>query len=122
MSIRVIIVDDSAVVRQIFVRELSKSPGVHVLGTAPDQPGRSIYDPSRSLPLRAFRLHFFEPLLCLLVAPQDGIHIYTRRWSLFIPGDLFPHCRHCFGGSPRIGVEGSHIGFESVLGVGERFP
>lgn len=34
--IRVLIVDDSAVVRQILERELQKDPGIEVVGTAPD--------------------------------------------------------------------------------------
>ncbi|MDB5294042.1 MAG: Response regulator receiver modulated CheB methylesterase [Phycisphaerales bacterium] len=34
--VRVLIVDDSAVVRQLLVRELSKDPGIEVVGTAPD--------------------------------------------------------------------------------------
>jgi two-component system chemotaxis response regulator CheB len=36
MAIRVLVVDDSAVVRQIFQRELSRAPGLTVVGTAPD--------------------------------------------------------------------------------------
>jgi len=36
MSIRVLVVDDSAVVRGIFVRELSRDPEIEVVGTAPD--------------------------------------------------------------------------------------
>ena len=36
MSIRVLIVDDSTVVRDVFVRELSRDPEVEVVGTAPD--------------------------------------------------------------------------------------
>lgn len=34
--IKVLIVDDSAFVRQIFQKELSKDPGIKVIGTAPD--------------------------------------------------------------------------------------
>ena len=33
---RVLVVDDSAVVRDIFTRELSRDPGIDVVGTAPD--------------------------------------------------------------------------------------
>jgi len=33
---RVLVVDDSAVVREIFVRELSRDPGIEVVGAAPD--------------------------------------------------------------------------------------
>ncbi len=33
---KVLIVDDSAVVRQIFEKELSRDPGIEVVGTAPD--------------------------------------------------------------------------------------
>ena len=36
MKTRVLIVDDSAVVRQIFTRELSRDPGIEVIGSAPD--------------------------------------------------------------------------------------
>lgn len=36
MSIRVLIVDDSAVVRNIFSNELSRDSGIEVVGTAPD--------------------------------------------------------------------------------------
>ncbi|MDR0307226.1 MAG: chemotaxis response regulator protein-glutamate methylesterase [Chitinispirillales bacterium] len=36
MKIRVLIVDDSAVVRQILTREFSKDRGIEVVGTAPD--------------------------------------------------------------------------------------
>jgi len=36
MKIRVLVVDDSAVVRQIFTRELSRDPEIEVVGTAPD--------------------------------------------------------------------------------------
>ncbi len=36
MKIRVLVVDDSAVVRQIFVRELSRDRELEVVGTAPD--------------------------------------------------------------------------------------
>ncbi len=36
MKTRVLIVDDSAIVRQIFSRELSKDPEIEVIGTAPD--------------------------------------------------------------------------------------
>ena len=36
MSIRVLIVDDSAVVRKIFATELSRDPDIEVVGTAPD--------------------------------------------------------------------------------------
>ncbi len=36
MSIRVLVVDDSAVVRSIFTEELSRDPGIEVVGTAPD--------------------------------------------------------------------------------------
>jgi two-component system, chemotaxis family, protein-glutamate methylesterase/glutaminase len=36
MTIRVLVVDDSAVVRQIFQRELSRASGLTVVGTAPD--------------------------------------------------------------------------------------
>lgn len=35
-KIKVLIVDDSAVVRQIFTKELSRDPMIHVVGTAPD--------------------------------------------------------------------------------------
>ena len=35
-KIRVLIVDDSAVVRQVLTRELSKAPDIEVVGTAPD--------------------------------------------------------------------------------------
>lgn len=35
-KIRVLIVDDSAIVRQIFTRELSKDPEIEVIGSAPD--------------------------------------------------------------------------------------
>ncbi|HYD40126.1 MAG TPA: chemotaxis response regulator protein-glutamate methylesterase [Anaeromyxobacter sp.] len=34
--IRVLVVDDSAVVRNVFQQELSKDPGIEVVGTAPD--------------------------------------------------------------------------------------
>ena len=36
MSVRVLIVDDSAVVRKIFTSELSRDPELEVVGTAPD--------------------------------------------------------------------------------------
>lgn len=36
MSIRVLVVDDSAVVRSIFTEELSRDPGIEVVGSAPD--------------------------------------------------------------------------------------
>ena len=36
MTIRVLVVDDSAVVRQIFSRELTRDPELEVVGTAPD--------------------------------------------------------------------------------------
>ncbi len=36
MSIRVLIVDDSAVVRKIFTAELGRDPGIEIVGTAPD--------------------------------------------------------------------------------------
>lgn len=36
MTIRVLIVDDSATVRQILKRELSRDPGIEVIGAAPD--------------------------------------------------------------------------------------
>jgi two-component system chemotaxis response regulator CheB len=36
MSVRVLIVDDSAVVRKIFTSELSRDPDIEVVGTAPD--------------------------------------------------------------------------------------
>jgi two-component system chemotaxis response regulator CheB len=36
MSIRVLIVDDSAVVRTIFTQELARDPEIEVVGTAPD--------------------------------------------------------------------------------------
>ena len=36
MKIKVLIVDDSAVVRQIFTRELSRDPEIEIVGTAPD--------------------------------------------------------------------------------------
>jgi len=35
-NIKVLIVDDSAIVRKIFTEELSKEPGMEVVGTAPD--------------------------------------------------------------------------------------
>jgi two-component system chemotaxis response regulator CheB len=35
-DIRVMIVDDSAIVRKIFTEELSKEPGIQIVGTAPD--------------------------------------------------------------------------------------
>lgn len=35
-SIRVLVVDDSAVVRKVFLDELSREPGIEVVGTAPD--------------------------------------------------------------------------------------
>jgi len=35
-NIRVLIVDDSAVVREVLARELAKAPGIEVVGTAPD--------------------------------------------------------------------------------------
>ncbi len=35
-TVKVLIVDDSAVVRQILTRELSRDPGIQVVGTAPD--------------------------------------------------------------------------------------
>lgn len=34
--VRVLVVDDSAMVRQIFTRELSRDPDIEVIGTAPD--------------------------------------------------------------------------------------
>jgi len=36
MSTRVLVVDDSAVVRKIFTSELDRDPGIEVIGTAPD--------------------------------------------------------------------------------------
>lgn len=36
MSIRVLIVDDSAVVRKVFTTELSRDPEIEIIGTAPD--------------------------------------------------------------------------------------
>lgn len=36
MSIRVLVVDDSAVVRKIFTGELSRDPSITIVGTAPD--------------------------------------------------------------------------------------
>ncbi len=36
MTIKVLIVDDSAVVRSIFEKELSRDPAIEVVGTAPD--------------------------------------------------------------------------------------
>lgn len=36
MSVKVLIVDDSAVVRKIFSSELSRDPGIKIVGTAPD--------------------------------------------------------------------------------------
>ncbi len=36
MSVRVLIVDDSAIVRKIFSSELSRDPEIEVIGTAPD--------------------------------------------------------------------------------------
>lgn len=36
MKTRVLVVDDSAVVRNIFTRELSRDPGIEVVGTAPN--------------------------------------------------------------------------------------
>ena len=36
MGIRVLIVDDSAVVRKVFSTELGRSPEIEVVGTAPD--------------------------------------------------------------------------------------
>ncbi|MBI5266841.1 MAG: chemotaxis response regulator protein-glutamate methylesterase [candidate division Zixibacteria bacterium] len=36
MSVKVLIVDDSAVVRKIFSSELARDPGIRVVGTAPD--------------------------------------------------------------------------------------
>ena len=35
-KIRVLVVDDSAVVREVLTRELSRDPGIEVVGTAPD--------------------------------------------------------------------------------------
>lgn len=35
-NIRVLVVDDSALVRKVFVDELSREPGIEVVGTAPD--------------------------------------------------------------------------------------
>lgn len=35
-SIRVLVVDDSAIVRKVFTEELSREPGIEVVGTAPD--------------------------------------------------------------------------------------
>ena len=34
--IRVLVVDDSAIVRKVFTEELSKEPDIEVVGTAPD--------------------------------------------------------------------------------------
>lgn len=36
MAVRVLVVDDSAVVRQTFMRELSRDKGIEVVGSAPD--------------------------------------------------------------------------------------
>ena len=36
MSIRVLVVDDSAVVRKLFTQELSRDPEIEVVGSAPD--------------------------------------------------------------------------------------
>jgi len=36
MSVRVLVVDDSAIVRKIFTSELSRDPQIEVVGTAPD--------------------------------------------------------------------------------------
>ena len=36
VAIRVLVVDDSAVVRRIFTEELSRAPGIEVVGVAPD--------------------------------------------------------------------------------------
>ncbi len=36
MSVRVLVVDDSAVVRKIFTTELSRDPQIEIVGTAPD--------------------------------------------------------------------------------------
>lgn len=36
MAIKVLIIDDSAMIRKVFEQELSKDPGIEVVGTAPD--------------------------------------------------------------------------------------
>ena len=36
MTIKVLIVDDSAVVRKVFSTELARDPAIEVIGTAPD--------------------------------------------------------------------------------------
>ena len=36
MPVRIFIVDDSAIVRQLLSAELAKIPGIEVLGAAPD--------------------------------------------------------------------------------------
>jgi len=36
MTIRVLIIDDSAMIRKVFTQELSKDPDIEVVGTAPD--------------------------------------------------------------------------------------
>jgi DNA-binding NarL/FixJ family response regulator len=35
-AVKVLIIDDSAVVRQLLTRDLSRDPQIHVVGTAPD--------------------------------------------------------------------------------------
>ncbi len=36
MSVRVLVIDDSAIVQKIFTSELSLDPDIKVVGTAPD--------------------------------------------------------------------------------------
>ncbi len=36
MTIKVLVIDDSAMIRKVFEQELSKDPGIQVVGTAPD--------------------------------------------------------------------------------------
>ena len=36
MAIKVLVIDDSAMIRKVFEQELSKDPGIQVVGTAPD--------------------------------------------------------------------------------------
>ena len=61
MAIKVLVIDDSAMIRKVFEQELSKDPGIQVVGTAPDPfVGRDMIVKLKHI----LKICFFKKLIC----------------------------------------------------------
>ncbi len=133
MSIKVMVVDDSAVVRNIFSKELSRDPDIEVIGTAPDpyiarnkivqlKPDVIVLDiemPRMDGITFLRKLMHYHPLPVIIVSsltPQGGemalealdagaVDVMTKPGAAYTVGDLSLQLKEKIKAAAKVNVE-----------------